>query len=238
MTKSYNFSSILKELTILYIEDEENIRVNIKKVLELLCHNIIDVSSSEEAKEILLNEDRIDIIISDIELPKTSGIEFVKELRKLDKTIPIILLTAYTDKKYLLEAAKLKLVDYLTKPIDFKTLNEALLKCVEELIDNSRYIIHFENSINYNVLHKNLFDSSKSEEIPLTSKELNFLEYMIKNHHRVVSHEEIKVNIWEDEYDATDSALKNLINKIRKKIGKESISNISGVGFRLQMPND
>jgi len=230
--KSLNFNNILKNLNILYVEDEENIRINIKKVLLLLCENVFDVSSIEEAKTILENK-RIDIIISDINLPDTDGIAFVKELRKTDKTIPVILLSAFTDTKYLLEATKLKLVDYLTKPIDFKTLNNALQTCVEEILDNSRYLILFQNNIQYNVLHKKLIDLNTKKEITLTSKELELLSFLIKNNNRIVSADELKSNLWEDYFEATDSALKNLLNKVRKKIGKESIINISGVGYRL-----
>ncbi|MDD2895706.1 MAG: response regulator transcription factor [Aliarcobacter sp.] len=232
MQKSPNFNNILKNLNILYIEDEENIRLNIKKVLLLLCENVFDVSCIEEAK-IMIKEQRIDIVISDINLPDTDGIAFVKELRKTDKTIPVILLSAYTDTKYLLEATKLKLVDYLTKPIDFKTLNNALQTCVEEILDNSRYLILFQNNIQYNVLHKKLIDLNTKKEILLTSKELELLSFLIKNSNRIVSTDELKSNIWEDYFEATDSALKNLLNKVRKKIGKESLINISGVGYRL-----
>ena len=232
MQKNPNFNNILKNLNILYIEDEENIRINIKKVLLLLCENVFDVPSTEEAK-IILKEQRIDIVISDINLPDSNGISFVKELRKTDKTIPVILLSAYTDTKYLLEATKLKLVDYLTKPIDFKTLNNALQTCVEEILDNSRYLILFQNNIQYNVLHKKLIDLNTKKEILLTSKELELLSFLIKHNNRIVSTDELKSNIWEDYFEATDSALKNLLNKVRKKIGKESIINISGVGYRL-----
>lgn len=225
-------NKILKNLNILYIEDEENIRINIKKTLNLFCENVFDVENIENAKSVL-NKYRIDIIISDINLPDTSGIQFIKELRLIDKTLPIILLSAYTDKEYLLEATKLKLVDYLTKPIDFKSLNNALQKAVEEILDNSRYIISFQNNIEYNVLHRKLIETTNNLEISLTLKELDLLDYLIKNCNRVSSSEELKSSIWEDEQEATDSALKNLLNKLRKKIGKESISNISGVGYRL-----
>lgn len=232
MQKNLNFNHILKNLNILYIEDEENIRINIKKVLLLLCENVFDVSNTNEAK-FIFNEQRIDIIISDINLPDTNGIDFIKELRKIDKTIPVILLSAFTDTKYLLEATKLKLVDYLTKPVDFKTLNNSLQSCVEEILDNSRYLINFQNSIQYNVLHKKLIDLNTKEEITLTLKELDLISFLIKNSNRIVSSDELKSNIWEDCFEATDSALKNLLNKVRKKIGKESITNISGVGYRL-----
>ncbi|MBU0925696.1 response regulator transcription factor [bacterium] len=233
MSNINNFNKILKNLNILYIEDEENIRINIKKTLELFSEKVFDVENISKAKDIL-SKNRIDIIISDINLPDTSGIEFIKELRKTDKTIPVILLSAYTDREYLLEATKLKLVDYLTKPIDFKNLNNALQKCVEEILDNSRYMITFKNNIQYNVSHNCLIDNNKKEEIHLTNKELDLLNFLIKNNNRICSADELKSAIWDDYLEATDSALKNLLNKLRKKIGKESIINISGVGYKLE----
>lgn len=232
MTINSHHNKILKNLNILYIEDEASIKENVKKTLELFCDNVYDEECIENAKK-TLEKNRIDIIISDINLPDISGIDFIKQLRMIDKTIPVIILSAYTDKNYLLEATKLKLVDYLTKPIDFKSLNSALNKCVDEILDNSRYIISFKNNIQYNVLHKKLIDSSNDKEIALTSKELSLLELLIKNSNRVLSTDELKTSIWEDEFEATDSALKNLLNKLRKKIGKESIINISSVGYRL-----
>ena len=161
MINNSTYTKILKNLNILYIEDEKKIKENIKKTLLLFCENIFDAESIKIAKNKLLNN-RIDIIISDINLPDSCGLEFIKEIRIVDKTIPIIVLSAYTDKKYLLEATKLKLADYLTKPIDFKSLHTALYKCVDEILDNSRYIISFKNSIQYNVLHKKLINIEKN----------------------------------------------------------------------------
>ncbi|QKJ24418.1 response regulator transcription factor [Poseidonibacter lekithochrous] len=232
--ENQNLSNILKKLTILYIEDEQNIRENVKKVLLLLCENVFDVESVNDAKSILENN-RIDIIISDINLPGENGLDFIESIRTVDKIIPVILLSAYTDTKYLLAATKLKLIDYLTKPIDFKILNNALHKCVQDIVDSSRYIISFSKKIQYNVLYKKLYDSQSEIEITLTAKELELLDYLILHSNRIVSQDELKNNIWKDSFDATDSALKNLLNKLRKKIGKESIINISGVGYRLDI---
>jgi two-component system, OmpR family, response regulator VanR len=80
-----------------------------------------------------------------------------------------------------------------------------------------------------------LIDLNTQKELLLTSKELDLLSFLIKNSNRIVSTDELKANIWEDCFEATDSALKNLLNKLRKKIGKESIINISGVGYRLDL---
>ena len=82
-------------------------------------------------------------------------------------------------------------------------------------------------------MKKKLINIKANEEILLTAKELILLDLFINNNHRVLSIHELKVALWDDEFEATDSALKNLLNKLRKKIGKESIINISGVGYRL-----
>jgi len=228
-----SFKIMLKHLNILYIEDEKNIRDNISKTLDLLVNRVFSVESIKEAITIL-KDNRIDIIISDINLPKISGIDFVKKVREKDCYIPIILLSAYTEKEYLLEATKLKLVDYLVKPIDFNMLNEALLKASQEIINNAKYIVDFEEDISYNVMHKKLYTNNDNQEIDLTAKEIDLLDYFIQNNQRVISHEEIKTEVWHDNFEVTDSALKNVLNKLRKKVGKNTINNISGVGFRIQ----
>ncbi|MBU3015586.1 response regulator transcription factor [Poseidonibacter lekithochrous] len=229
-----HLNNILKNLNILYIEDEENIRINIAKTLKILAKNVYDVETIEDANYFIDNK-RIDIIISDINLGEDNGLDFIEKLRTYNKSIPVILLSAYTDTDYLLKATKLKLVDYLRKPIDFKMLKKALINSVQDILDNSKYIVNFSENIIYNVLHKKLYNTQENNEISLTSKELILLDYLIKFNNRVVSHDELKLNIWQDSFDATDSALKNLLNKLRKKIGKDSIINISGVGFRVQI---
>lgn len=224
-------NNILKNLSILYIEDEINIRKNITSTLELMFKKVFSVGSYDEAINIF-NDKKIDIILSDIELPGKSGLDFCKYIRENNFIIPIVLLTAHLDTNYLLVATKLKLVDYLIKPIDFKNLHKVLIKCVDELIAQNMFKIKFMNNHTFDINKRILLDVDKNE-IKLTSSELNLLEYLIKNSSKLITHQEIKLNIWNDIDEASDSALKNLLNKLRKKIGKESIENISGIGFRL-----
>lgn len=225
-------NKILKELNILYIEDEESIRKNIIKTLKLLVNDIIELPDTQGALEILENK-KIDLIICDINLPKQNGISFIKEVREFNQKIPVIMLSGSTDKEYLLEATRLKLVDYLVKPINFNILQDALYKVADEIIDDGKYILKFENEIFYNFIEKNLYKIKVENEINLTSKEIELLEYLIIHDQRVISQEEIKEYIWTEEEYATDSALKNLLNKLRKKIGKNSIKNISGFGYKI-----
>ena len=222
--------NLLKELTILYIEDENNIRQNITKTLNMLVHKVIDCGDALEALEIF-EKNNIDIILSDINLPQLDGLEFCQKIRQKDEYIPIILLTAHLKTEYLLQATKLKLIDYLIKPVNFDTLLEVLQKAAKEIIKQGRFEIYFDTNTVYNLQKKCLYNNH--QEIPLTHNEITLLEFLIQEKQRVVSSDEIKTIVWQDSFDATDSALKNLLNKLRKKIGKECIANISGVGYRL-----
>jgi len=228
----YTNNNILNQSTILYIEDEDNIRLNITKTLQLICKKVFSVESADLALNIYKNN-KVDIILSDINLPGMSGLEFTKIVRQENRLIPIILLTAHTNTELLLEATRLRLIDYLTKPIDFEMLHDALKRATKEILLNGTYLVEFENNTNYNINKKLLLDQTTNTEIKLTSSEIELLEYMLNAKERVVSSKELKNVLWQDETLATDSALKNLLNKLRNKIGKESISNISGIGYRL-----
>lgn len=222
----------LKTLNILYVEDEENIRNNITRTLLLMVNKVFPCSNGIEALE-ALERNEIDIVLSDISMPKMSGLELSSEIRKNNKNIPIILLTAHTDTNFLLQATKLKLIDYIVKPLEFNQLKDALFRASEE-IDEKKHCIHFKDSIYYSVTEKKLFNNAIEEKI--TAKEIALLEFLYKNKTRVVSSEEIKENIWEDFFEGTDSALKAVLNKLRKKIGKDSIRNVSGIGYQLIIP--
>ena len=230
----YSVNNILKQMTILYIEDEDNIRLNISKTLLLICKNVLVASDAESALD-LYNTNKIDIILSDINLPKMSGLEFTTLIRENNRHIPIILLTAHTNTSFLLEAAKLRLIDYLTKPIDFEVLLDALERAAKDIIQNGTYFIEFQNETTYDVNKKMLQDNETKKELKLTASEIELLEYLIQYSKRVVSAEELKSALWDNPDLSTDSALKNLLTKLRSKIGKESITNISGIGYRLNL---
>ncbi len=217
-------------LNILYIEDENNIRNSLSSSLGIIFKNVYAVENAELALDIY-NSKNIDIILSDIGLPGMNGIDLVKIIRKENKSIPIILLTAYTQKDILLEAVKLKLVNYLTKPVTFDTLTTALLQAQSELSKYIPNIFEMKNGIKYDIDKKMLFQDNKN--LHITASEAKLLNIFIENKQRTISIEELKNLIWDDSYYATDSAFKSLLNKLRKKIGSNSIKNISGIGYHL-----
>lgn len=220
----------LKNLTILYLEDEDLIRENIAQILGYLFKNVVEATNYDEAIQKYENNN-INIILSDITMAGKNGLDFVKYIRNSNNNIPIILLTAHTDTKFLLDAIKLNLVDYLRKPVNFNELKSTLKKAAEIYFENNDFVINFPDNIEYNFSKKQLFQDNKQVEV--TKKEIALLEFLYKNKSRTVPKDEIMNYVWEDGYLVTESAFKSLMNKLRKKIGKNSIKNMSKVGYQI-----
>ncbi|HJE02385.1 Nitrogen assimilation regulatory protein [Aliarcobacter thereius] len=126
---------ILKNFNILYLEDDEDLLRHTKDILEDFVDNIYAVQNSVDAMKIVL-EKKVDVIISDILLKNENGINFLKYLKNKNIFIPTILTTAHTDTVYLLEAIKLKVENYIIKPIEIdellNTLHDLLLPKIQE----------------------------------------------------------------------------------------------------------
>ena len=116
---------ILKEFNVLYIEDDTSLLKNLSEILEDFVKNIYTADNTTEAYKIL-KERHIDVIISDILIGDKNGLEFISFLKQNGIEIPFILTTAYTETDYLLDAIKLKAVNYLVKPIKIKELLDSL----------------------------------------------------------------------------------------------------------------
>ena len=130
-----NDLNILHDFNILYLEDDENLLKHTKDILEDFVNNIYAVKTISEALDILLNK-KVDVIISDILLKDENGIDFLKHIKNKNINIPTILTTAHTDTQYLLDAIRLKVENYIIKPIDIKellnTLHDILLPIVQK----------------------------------------------------------------------------------------------------------
>lgn len=219
----------LKAVTILYAEDEVGIRKNIMKTLRYYAKDVYEASNGKEALE-LYEKYKPDIILSDIHMPIIDGIEFIKKIREVDKLTPVVMITAHTDKKYLLEAVELHMEKYLIKPINTKTLFDVLGKCIDCL--NIEHIVKLRCDENYSYDFDNKKLIYKHEHIVLNKKEIRFIELLINNQNRIVKYEEIQEKVWQDSI-MTDSALRSVVLHLRKKLPTNIIDNLSGIGYKL-----
>lgn len=129
--------NILNKFNILYLEDDKSLLTHTKDILDDFVANVYAVNTSKEALQIL-DTKKVDVIISDILLENENGIDFLRSLKENEHiNIPAILTTAHTDTKYLLDAIKLKVENYIVKPINIKellnTLHDVLFPIIQSL---------------------------------------------------------------------------------------------------------
>ncbi|MDY5616648.1 MAG: response regulator [Helicobacter sp.] len=127
---SKNDEVMIKKIKVLYVEDEEDILKFASIVLEDYVDKLFIARNGKEALEILKQED-IDLIITDILMPKLNGIDLIREIKKNPLwDIAVIVATAHTETQYLLDCIELKVDGYILKPIDVEELLKTILKAV------------------------------------------------------------------------------------------------------------
>ena len=121
--------SRLKEITVLYCEDEEYLRDITKGILESFTKKqFICKDGAEGLKVFKENQDLIDLIITDVNMPNMNGLEMSKEIKKINPNMPIVVATAFSNSEYLLEAIDLGVDKYVLKPINIKKLLDIMSK--------------------------------------------------------------------------------------------------------------
>ncbi|MEW6552285.1 MAG: diguanylate cyclase [Campylobacterota bacterium] len=122
---------ILKEITILYVEDEEDLRVNTSKILSVTSKKIIQAANGLEAYELFIaNQDSIDLVVTDINMPKMSGLSLIEKIHEVNSDMPCIITTAYNELEFLHRAINLGVVGFVLKPLDLYKLIETCIKAV------------------------------------------------------------------------------------------------------------
>ncbi|RXK07148.1 response regulator transcription factor [Halarcobacter bivalviorum] len=218
--------SNLKNFTILYIEDEAGIRKNITEILKDLFKETYVAKNAKEGYR-LYEENKPDLIITDIKMPNENGIELIKRIRKVDSKVRVVITSAHTDLEYMLEATELHLVKYIIKPLTEAKLIEAL----------EAFIKSFDNARVYTLQEGWLFDESKSliqsfdEEFKLTKKENQFLKLLIQKN-RIITYEEMENIIWNEDI-MTPNAMRLFIKNFRKKLPNNVLKNVQGTGYRI-----
>jgi len=220
----------LKNLKLLYVEDEESTKKYAMSYFNRIFDTTYEASNVDSALEIYRNE-KPHIIVTDIKMEDLSGIDLIKEIRKNDKECQIIVLSAFLDTKYLLEAVKLNLVQYITKPIDHDEIYPALVQCAKNLKDSTSDLIYFSNDSYFNTMNKTLV--FENTEMKLSQKEIELLDFFCLNKTRLVSYQEIENTVWYD-LVMSDNALRIIIKKLRKKLPLNTLENIPRVGYKIK----
>ena len=222
---------LLKDLRILYVEDEDDVRRNAVEYLKRIAKEVLEASDGKEAIKVWADE-KPDIIITDISMPRLNGLDMARYIRSKDQDVQIIIATAYTDTDYLMKAVELNLVKYLVKPITKEKLQSALSQSVEKIEDQNKFSVKLSESCAYNAY--NQLVECGDEQIKLTKNELLFMDLLAHHVSRTLTYQEIEDAIWPYEGMSQD-AIRSLIRGLRKKLPDDAIENVSGVGYRLNI---
>lgn len=221
--------TVLRNLSILIVEDDELVLHELEKTASILFKNVYSAKNGQDGFSVFEYES-IDIVLTDIKMPILDGMGLVRKIRERSYEIPIVLLSSYSEQDMLLKILNLGVDGYLIKPVEFHELVETLLKATRRYNNKEAQIISFRSGKLFNTLTKELFLDGKNVE--LGAKELALLELFLKNRDRTISKEEITSTLWPLE-EITDSALKGVLNRVRNKIGDEHIRNIKGFGWKF-----
>ncbi len=123
-----------KELRVLYVEDDENLRLETTKIIERIFSRVDLASDGEEGFE-AFQRNRYDLIITDIEMPQINGIEMSREIRSIDRDTPIVVVSAYSNTDYFMDAIAIGIDYYILKPIKMPRLIDTLFAAVKRVID-------------------------------------------------------------------------------------------------------
>lgn len=222
---------------ILIIEDEQRVADLLRRGLEEMGY-AASVAYDGEMGIRLFRSGDFDLVISDVVLPKMNGFDLVKEVKGLNKNIPVIMLTALgaTDDK--LEGFDAGADDYMVKPFDIRELEARIRVLLKRRATTEAQ--PEEKELTYAGLKVDLLTKTvyrNEEKIKLTPKEFNLLVYMIRNPERVLSRAEIAEKVWDTHFDTGTNFIDVYINYLRNKIDRNSDSKLihtkPGMGFIL-----
>jgi len=229
-----------KELSILFVEDHDELRENTTDILKYFFKRVDSVSNGVEAfeyyTESLRKNDTYDLVLTDIQMPKMNGVVLTQKIYEVYPQQCVVVLSAHDETEYLLPLINLGIEQFIKKPIDYQELLKVLLVIAKKInlkeeSQTSHQNIYFDKTTYFNKETKSLIENKNS--LYLTKYEIIFLMLLSTKVGRIYSNEDI-VNYFNDEDESIDSQnIRKLVSKLRKKLPVDTLESIYGVGYKL-----
>lgn len=216
---------------ILVVEDDKNLRKLITTYLQRNKYNTYEATNGEEALNVL-DQSYIDLIVSDIMMPKMDGYELIKSLREAKYDVPILIITAKSEIEDKKEGFLLGADDYMVKPID---IEEMLLR-VQVLLRRSKSASEKKMQIGDLLLNYNQLSVIKKDKVyNLAQKEFYLLYKLLSTPNTIFTRQELIEEVWGLESDSDYRTVDVHIKRIREKmkdVDEFEIVTIRGIGYK------
>lgn len=216
-------------MKILLLEDEYSLRKSVKELLEDCEYLVYDFSNGKDALEAIY-ENSYDLLLLDVNVPQINGFELVDIIQKDNIDIPTIFMTSLSEIDNLERGYEKGCCDYVKKPFDLSELRLRVATALRRsTLNSSLNIMKLKYEYEYDTTSFKL--KKHNEEVQLSKIEKMILELFIKNKNQIVTPEMITQYVWQDYVDPANVRVQ--INNLRKKLDKNLIVNIRGLGYKL-----
>lgn len=222
---------ILKEKNLLFLEDNDDFIQNAVDLFRIFFADVYTAKTISQAKN-LLQQEKIDLILSDIHLRNENALDFIEEVRRENSLIPIVVLSGYKDEALLFRAIPLGLSAYLVKPLDYASLSHAFESCAKLLVSGTQNLVTLKEGFTYDTQRKVVQKEGTVYE--LNKKEILFFEMLVQNKNRVLTKEMFENLVYENN-EMSDSALINFVMRIRKRFGKDFLHTVADIGYKMAL---
>jgi len=215
-------------MKILLLEDDLILSEVIVEHLEYHNYNVTPIYNGIEAENLLF-EEKFDLLLLDVNVPLLNGFELLKSLRDSGNETPAIFITSMNTSKDVLEGFELGANDYLKKPFEMIELKARIDNIKRHFKIDDERMIEISKNISYDFSKYLLHLEGREEK--LSRKEGEFLSYFLHNRTKVISTDELMVNVWSYDTAPSSATIRTYIKNLRRLLGEESITTIRGVGY-------
>ncbi|WP_263393812.1 response regulator transcription factor VncR [Streptococcus infantis] len=216
-------------MKILIVEDEDMIREGISDYLTDCGYETIQAADGLEALEQFSNH-QVALVLLDIQMPKLNGLEVLSEIRKSSQ-VPVLMLTAFQDEEYKMSAFAALADGYLEKPFSLSLLKVRVDAIFKRYYDTGRIFTYGDTQVDFDSYSAKV----AGQEVAVNAKELEILDYLVKNEGRALTRSQIIDAVWKmtDEVPF-DRVIDVYIKELRKKLDLDCILTVRNVGYKLE----
>ena len=222
------------DTTILIVDDESRMRKLINDFLKQKGYKILEAEDGEEALKIFEeNENKINLILLDVMMPKLDGWSVLRQIRQTSK-VPIIMLTARGEEQDELFGFELGVDEYVSKPFSPKILVARVEAILKRANPNASGTKDYGGII---VDSEGRTVTVDGKQIEMSLREYELLKYLVDNQNIALSRDKILNNVWNYDYYGDSRTIDSHIKKIRHKLGKKGkyIQTIRGIGYKFEI---